>query len=96
MKLAWAFINIMNVVHHFGILHDLSNDNIMLHFLLDKLDVVYIGIYDWGKVAHLQEVMPSLYRFTNEQNATSTKEVHWSVISKLFFVYKKPIIINSL
>ncbi len=43
MKLAWAFINIMNAICYFGILHnDLSKDNIMLHFLLDKLDVVYI------------------------------------------------------
>ncbi len=33
VKLVWAFINILNVVHHFGILHnDLSKDNIMLHF----------------------------------------------------------------
>jgi hypothetical protein len=45
VKLAWAFKNIMNAIHHFGILHnDLSKNNIMLHFLLDKLDVVYIGI----------------------------------------------------
>jgi hypothetical protein len=43
VKLAWAFINIMNAICYFGILHnDLSKDNIMLHFLLDKLDVVYI------------------------------------------------------
>jgi serine/threonine protein kinase len=33
VKLAWAFINIMNVVHHCGILHnDLFKENIMLHF----------------------------------------------------------------
>ncbi len=37
VKLAWAFINIMNAIHHSGILHnDLSKDNIMLHFLTDK------------------------------------------------------------
>jgi hypothetical protein len=82
--------------HHFGILHDLSKDNIMLHFLLNKLDVVYIGIYDWGEVKHLQEVMPSLYRFTNLQDATDAKEVRWWVTSKLFFVYKKPKITNSI
>jgi len=45
--LAWAFINIMNVVHHCEILHnDLSKDNIMLHFSLDKPNVVYIGVCD--------------------------------------------------
>ncbi len=64
MKLAWAFINIMNVVHHCGILHnDLSKDNIMLHFLGHKLDVVCIGVCDWGEVGCLQEVTPSLYDF---------------------------------
>jgi hypothetical protein len=40
-------------------------------------------------------VMPSLYSFTNEQDATSTKEVCWWVTSKLFFVYKKPRTTNS-
>jgi hypothetical protein len=35
----------MNAVHHYGILHNnLSKDNIMLHFLADKPDVVYIGV----------------------------------------------------
>jgi hypothetical protein len=46
VKLAWAFINIMNVIHHCGILHNLTKDNIMLHFSQDKLDVVYIGVCD--------------------------------------------------
>ncbi len=54
VKLAWAFINIMNVLYHCGILHnDLSKDNIRLHFLLDKPDVVYIGPWDWGEAKHL-------------------------------------------
>ncbi len=35
VKMAWAFMNIMNAVHHNGILHnDLWKDNILLHFLL--------------------------------------------------------------
>jgi serine/threonine protein kinase len=47
VKLAWAFINITKAIHHCGILHnDLSKDNIMLHFPLDKLDVVYISVCD--------------------------------------------------
>ncbi len=42
VKLAWAFMNIMNVIHHIEILHnDLSKDNIMLHFPFDNLDVVH-------------------------------------------------------
>jgi hypothetical protein len=56
----------MNAVHHYGVLHNnLSKDNIMLHFLLNKQDVVYIGVCNWGEAWHLQKVMPSLYGFTN-------------------------------
>jgi len=80
----------MNVVHHYGIWHNnLSKDNIMLHFLLDKLNVVYIAIYDWGKIRHLQEVMPSLYGFTNEQDTTSAREVCWWVTSIFLFCLQK-------
>jgi hypothetical protein len=58
VKLAW--INIMNVVHHCEILHnELSKDNIMLHFLVDKLDVVYISMCNWGETGRLQKVVPS-------------------------------------
>jgi hypothetical protein len=53
VKLAWAFINIMNIVHHCGILHNLYKDNIMLHLLVDKLDVVYIGMFNWGETGCL-------------------------------------------
>ncbi len=43
-KLAWAFINIMNATHHCGIFHNnLSEDNIMLHFLGNKPNVMYIA-----------------------------------------------------
>ncbi len=76
MKLALALINIMNAIHHCGILHnDLSKDNIMLHFPLDKLNVVYIGVCNWGEVGHLQEVLPSLYGFAKEQDATNSKKM---------------------
>jgi hypothetical protein len=53
--MAWAFVNIMNVVHHNGILHnDLSKDDMMLHFPPNKLDIVYIGMCDWGEVRDMQ------------------------------------------
>jgi hypothetical protein len=59
-------MNIMNVVH-FGILHnDLSKDNIMLHFLTYKLNVVYICVCDWGEVGCMQKVNPSFYVFAWE------------------------------
>jgi hypothetical protein len=45
VKLVWAFINIMNAIHHSRILHnDLFKDNITLHFLLNKPNVVYIVV----------------------------------------------------
>jgi hypothetical protein len=56
----------MNVIHHCGISHNLSKDNLMLHFSTNKLDVVYIGVCDWDEVVHLQEVMTSLYGFIKE------------------------------
>jgi hypothetical protein len=47
VKLAWSLINIMNAVHHCGILpNDLFKDNIILHLSIDKPDVVYIGVCD--------------------------------------------------
>jgi hypothetical protein len=85
MKLAWAFINNMNVIHHYGILHnDLSKDNIMLQFLLNKLDVVYTSMCDWGEIRRLRKVTPSLYGFAKEQDATNAKKVHWWVGLILF------------
>jgi hypothetical protein len=66
VKLAWAFMNIMNAIHHFCIFDDLFKDNIMLHFLSNKQNVVYIDICNWGEVSRLQNVTPSLYGFTKE------------------------------
>jgi tRNA A-37 threonylcarbamoyl transferase component Bud32 len=65
VKMAWAFMNIMNVVHHNGILHDdLLKDNIMLHFLFSNPYVLYIGVCNWGEIRRLQEVIPFLYGFS--------------------------------
>ncbi len=67
----------------------------MLHFPPNKLDVVYIGVYDLGEANGLQEVMPSLYGFAKEQYAINTKKVHWWVAQELFFVYIELEIGNS-
>jgi hypothetical protein len=67
-----------------GIHNPLSKDNIMLHFPPNKLDVVYIGVCDWGEVEHLQEVLPLLYGFTKEQDANNTKNMRWCIVKELF------------
>jgi hypothetical protein len=46
----------------------------MLHFPANKLNVVYIGVCDWGEVECLQNMTPSLYGFAKEQDATNTKQ----------------------
>ncbi len=49
----------MNVVHHCEIFaQQLVQGQHYVAFLEDKPNVVYIGVCDWGEVAHLQEVMP--------------------------------------
>jgi hypothetical protein len=75
MKLAWAFMNIMNLTYHFGILHnDLLNDNIMLHFPTNKTNVIYIGVCDWGEAICMQEVTPSLYMHLLRSRFSSTQK----------------------
>jgi hypothetical protein len=86
----------MNVVHHCGILHNnLSKNNIMLHLPIDKPNVMYIGVCDWGETRHLRKVTPSFYGFAKEQNATNTKTMHWWVAPELFFVYNELRTTNS-
>jgi hypothetical protein len=62
VKMTWAFVNIMNVVHHNGILHnDLLKDHIMLHLSPNKSNVVYIDVHNSSEVRYMQKVTPSLY-----------------------------------
>jgi hypothetical protein len=42
--------------------------------LLKNPDVVYIGMCDWGEARCLKKVMPSLYGFAKEQDATNAKK----------------------
>jgi hypothetical protein len=69
-------MNIKNVVHHNGILHDdLLKDNIMLHFMFNNPYVLYIDMCSWGEIRCLQEVIPSLYDFSKEQDANNMKKM---------------------
>jgi membrane-anchored protein YejM (alkaline phosphatase superfamily) len=44
--------------------------------MLYKSNVLYIGVCNWGEAKCLQEVMPSLYGFAKEQDATNAKKKH--------------------
>ena len=69
-KLAWTFVNIISEVHmNNNFNNDLSFDNILLHFLEDKLRI-YIGIYDWDMTTKASEPMKSLYTFISKQQMT--------------------------
>jgi hypothetical protein len=48
----------------------------MLHFPLDNLDVMYIGVCNWGEVRHLQEVTPFLYHFAQYYDAINVRKTH--------------------
>ncbi len=67
----------------------------MLHFPPNKPDVMYIGVFYLGGTKGLQEVMPSLYGFAKEQDATNAKKVCWWVAQELFFGYNESRITNS-
>jgi hypothetical protein len=67
-----------------------------LCYIANKSNVVYIGVCNWGKVRGLQKVTPSLYGFAKEQDAINAKKLRWWVAPKLFFVYSKLGIANSL
>jgi hypothetical protein len=70
-KLAWTFLNTMNNVHHCCTLHnDISPDNILLHFLPNFLDKVYIGICDWAMAGNFNDLKESLYIYESEQAKT--------------------------
>jgi len=49
----------------------------MIHFPVNKPNVVYIGMCNWDEDKRLEEVMPSLYGFAKEQDATNAKKMHW-------------------
>jgi len=36
---------------------------------------MYIGMCDWGKVEHMQEVIPFLYAFTREHVLINVKKI---------------------
>jgi serine/threonine protein kinase len=90
-KLALSLIMTMARVHKSKILHnDISPSNILLHFLLDHVDRVYIGVCDWGMATCIIEVVHLVYGYpTKDEIQRNKKECFW-VALELFYVYGPP------
>ena len=71
-KLAYTFLNTMNNVHHCHTLYnDMSSNNVMLHFLPNSEDKVYISICDWATARNFNDLKESLYIQESQQVRTS-------------------------
>ena len=58
--LAWALICIVDIVHKHDVLHKCLNpNNVMLHFLQGRENMIFIGVCDWGMASW--EDAPSNY-----------------------------------
>jgi serine/threonine protein kinase len=90
-KLALSLIMTMTRVHKSKILHnDISPSNILLHFPLDHIDRVYIGLCDWGLASYIIEDVPLVYGYpTTVEMERNKKEPYWVAI-ELFYIYGPP------
>ncbi len=68
----------------------------MLHFLLDNLSNVYIGVCDWGEAGRVGEHNPSPYGYAIEEETAIQQQVWWWVVLKLFYTYENEGSIESL
>src|SRR5450759_2678162 len=75
-------------VHKSKILHnDISPSNILLHFLPDHVDRVYIGVCDWGMASRLIEEEASVYGYPSKAEMEKNKKERYWVAPELFYVY---------
>ena len=77
-ELAWTFLNTMNNVHHCHTLHNnMSLDNVMLHFLPNSVDKVYIDICDWAMARNFNDLKESLHIHESQEARTRIMEHKW-------------------
>jgi serine/threonine protein kinase len=77
-KLAMSLIITMACVHKSKILHnDISPSNILLHFLPNHVDRVYIRVCDWGMATHFIEDEASVYGYPTKAEMEKNKERYW-------------------
>ena len=90
-KLAWAIIYIVATIHNGRVLHnDITPSNVLLHFPVDEVETVYIGLCDWGMACRTFEEKGSRYGYaTREEMETQRKQRFW-VAPELFYVFGPP------
>jgi len=90
--LAWAFMNIMDVLHKSGVQHnDLSKANILLHFPPENHEVVYIGVCDWGMASWTGEDPTSLYGMKSKKDMEEHQKHRWWIAPELWYLLPKEV-----
>jgi serine/threonine protein kinase len=90
-ELVWTFLNTMNIVHHCHSLHNnISPDNVLLHFLPNSEDKVYIGICDWAMARNFNDLKESLYIHESQEARTRMMCNRWWVVPELNYVLPPP------
>jgi serine/threonine protein kinase len=90
-KLAMSLIITMARVHKSKILHNnISPSNILLHFPLDHVDRVYIGVCDLGMATRFIEDEHLVYGYPTKVEMEKNKKERYWVAPELFYVYGPP------
>lgn len=85
--LAWAFMNIIDVLHKSGVQHnDLSPSNILIHFPPERREDVYIGVCDWGMASWSGEEPYSNNWARDEADLKAKKAARWWVAPELWYM----------
>ena len=86
-NLAWTLSNTMNNVHHYHILYnDISPDNIMLQFLPNFLDKIYIGTYNGAMAGNFNDLKESFYIYKNDGAKSRIMWNRWQVALELNYI----------
>jgi hypothetical protein len=83
-ELAWTLLNSMNKIHHCHTLHNnTSFNNVILHFLPNFPDKVYIGICNWAMVGYFNDLKEYLYIYKSEEIKFKIMQHRWWVALEL-------------
>ena len=81
---------IVDIVHKHDVLHnDLNLNNVMLHFLQDREDALFIGVYDLGMSTWVNEEAPSNYGKESTEAMEKYKEKYYCAALELSHIQGK-------